>query len=83
MARAMRQGHALRRIPRPREIMALVIPLLAFAIRRATRAAISMEARGLHPGCRRSQLPQPGMTPVDLVASACSLLVLFGVLHLI
>ena len=83
MARAMRQGHALRRIPRPGELMTLVIPLLAFAIRRATRAAIAMEARGLHPGGRRSQLPQPGMTPADGVASACALLILLGVLYLI
>lgn len=83
MARAMRQGQGLRRIPRPNELMALVIPLLAFAIRRATRAAIAMEARGLHSGSRRSQLPQPGMTPLDFVASACGLLILFIVLHLI
>ena len=83
MARAMRQGHALHRIPRPREIMALVIPLLAFAIRRATRAAIAMEARGLHPGRRRSQLPQPGMAPIDFVATASGLLILSGLLHLI
>lgn len=66
MARAMRQGRPLRRVPRPGEIVALAIPLLAFAIRRASRAAIALEARGLQPGRQRSQLPQPGMMRADL-----------------
>ena len=82
MARAMRQGHALRHIPRPTEIMALVIPLLAFGIRRATRAAIAMEARGLHPGRVRSPLPQPGVTRLDMLASAVGLAALWAALML-
>ena len=55
MARAMRLGKTVRRVPGPGEVMGLTIPLLAFAIRRATRAAIAMEARGLRPGAPRSQ----------------------------
>ncbi len=82
MARAMRAGHALRRIPRPGEVMALVIPLLAFGIRRATRAAIAMAARGLHQGRARSQLPQPGITGFDIFASAVGLAVLWVALML-
>ena len=81
MARAMRDGRALRRIPRPAEAVALAIPLLAFAIRRASRAAVAMEARGLHPGRPRSQLPQPGMTPADLVAVGLGVATLTGLLH--
>lgn len=83
MACAMRQGHALRRIPRPAEVLTLVIPLLAFAIRRATRAAIAMEARGLHPGRIRSQLPQPELTATDMAISALGLIVLVAVLLLV
>lgn len=83
MARAMRAGHALRRIPRPAEVMALVIPLLAFGIRRATRAAIAMEARGLKPGQPRSQLPQPEVTWHDLIASAVALVALVLALSLV
>ncbi len=82
MARAMRAGHALRRIPRPAEVMALVIPLLAFGIRRATRAAIAMEARGLQPGRSRSQLPQPDVTKYDIIASAIGLAALLVALLL-
>lgn len=66
MARAMREGRALHLIPRPIEIFALAIPLLAFAIRRAGRAAIAMEARGFKQGRLRSQLPQPDMTCLDM-----------------
>ncbi|WP_103334432.1 energy-coupling factor transporter transmembrane component T family protein [Pseudotabrizicola formosa] len=55
MARAMRLGRPMRRLPGPGEVMALTIPLLAFAIRRATRAALAMEARGLRPNAPRTQ----------------------------
>ena len=82
MARAMRAGHAMRRIPRPGEVMALVIPLLAFGIRRATRAAIAMDARGLKPGRTRSQLPQPEVTKYDIIASAVGLVALMVALSL-
>ena len=52
LARAMKSGAKLRRIPGPREALSLLIPLLAYAIRRAGRIAIAMEARGLSPGPR-------------------------------
>ena len=52
LARAMKSGARLRRIPGPREALSLLIPLLAYAIRRAGRIAIAMEARGLSPGPR-------------------------------
>lgn len=47
LARAMKRGKPPRRIPGPAETISLLIPLLAYAIRRANRAAIAMEARGL------------------------------------
>lgn len=47
LARAMRRGRPPRRIPGPLETASLIVPLLAYAIRRAGRAAIAMEARGL------------------------------------
>jgi energy-coupling factor transport system permease protein len=62
--------------------MALVIPLLAFGIRRATRAAIAMEARGLQPARPRSQLPQPEVTKYDISASAVGLVALLVALSL-
>lgn len=38
MVRAMQQARPIRRIPQPAEVMALTIPLLAFAIRSAPPA---------------------------------------------
>ena len=67
MARAIRLGRPLRRMPGPAEVIALAIPLLAFAIRRAGSAAISFEARGLGPGRIRSHLPQPGIDLRDVL----------------
>jgi energy-coupling factor transport system permease protein len=65
MARAIRIGRPLRRVPTPVEMVALAIPLLAYAIRRATRAALSFEARGLQAGRPRTHLPQPPVTRLD------------------
>ena len=59
IARAMRAGRPPRRLPGPAEAFGLVIPLLAFAIRRAGRAAIAMEARGLSAGGARTILGAP------------------------
>jgi energy-coupling factor transport system permease protein len=70
MARAIRLGRPLRQVPMPGEVIALAIPLLAYAIRRATRAAISFEARGLRPGRGRSHLPQPPMRRRDAITLA-------------
>ena len=52
LARAMRKGQPPRLIPSPLEVASLVVPLLAYAIRRASRAAIAMEARGLGANSR-------------------------------
>ncbi|MFQ6550332.1 energy-coupling factor transporter transmembrane component T family protein [Aestuariibius sp. 2305UL40-4] len=65
MARAIRLGRPLRRFPNPGEALSLAIPLLAYAIRRATRAALSFEARGLQPGRARTNLPQPSIRRTD------------------
>jgi energy-coupling factor transport system permease protein len=80
MARVMREGGKLGSIPGPREAFALAIPLLAFAIRRASRAAIAMEARGFQPGRARSQLPQPAMTSSDLAVSFGGIFILAAIL---
>ncbi|WP_457093118.1 energy-coupling factor transporter transmembrane component T family protein [Microvirga sp. P5_D2] len=49
IARAMKTGRRIRRVPGLGEVISLVIPLLAFAIRRAGRTAVALEARGLSP----------------------------------
>ena len=73
MARAMRLGRPLRRVPVPTEAISLAIPLLAYAIRRATRAALSFEARGLQRDGVRTTLPQPPMTRSDAIVLATGL----------
>lgn len=73
MARAMRMDRPLRRICPPGEAVALSIPLLAHAIRRASRAALSFEARGLKPGGARSFLPQPAPRQSDWALLAAGL----------
>lgn len=83
MARAIRLGRPLRRIPGLAEAIALAIPLLAYAIRRATRAALSFEARGLQPGRARTHLPQTPVSRRDwlgLVIGVCCLAALLAVL---
>ncbi len=65
MSHAMRRGRPMRKSPRPAEVLAIAVPLLAFAIRRASRAALAMEARGLRPGQPRTQLPQRSMGARD------------------
>jgi len=67
IARAMKTGRRLRRVPGPGELMSLVVPLLAFAIRRAGRTAIALEARGLSPDGPRTVLHAPGFTRSDAV----------------
>ncbi|MBQ0823691.1 energy-coupling factor transporter transmembrane protein EcfT [Microvirga sp. HBU67558] len=80
LARAMKSGRRLRRVPGPFELMSLVIPLLAFAIRRAGRTAIAMEARGLGPDAPRTIMNAPAFQGRDglFVAAALGLLVLCG-----
>lgn len=67
LARAMKRGRLPRRIPSPLEGFSLIVPLLAFAIRRAGRTAIAMEARGLGADSKRSILGAPKLTWRDLV----------------
>jgi energy-coupling factor transport system permease protein len=67
IARAMKTGCRLRRVPGPAEILSLVIPLLAFGIRRAGRTAIALEARGLSPDGPRTVLNAPSFTRSDAV----------------
>jgi len=64
LARVMKSGGRLRRLPTPREALDLLVPLLSYAVRRASRAAIAMEARGLSPG-RRTILRVPPFTWYD------------------
>jgi len=78
MARAIRLGRRLRRIPSVAEATSLAIPLLAYAIRRATRAALSFEARGLQAGKPRTHLPQPPITRSDVVLASAGICVLGG-----
>jgi energy-coupling factor transport system permease protein len=59
IAHAMKTGRPLRRIPGPLQVFRLVIPLLAYAIRRAGRTAIALEARGLSPKGPRTVLNAP------------------------
>lgn len=59
IARAMKTGRRIKRVPGPAEIMSLVIPLLAFAIRRAGRTAVALEARGLSPNGPRIVMNAP------------------------
>jgi energy-coupling factor transport system permease protein len=67
LARAMKRGRPPSRIPGPRETVSLVIPLLAFAIRRASRAAIAMEAKGLGASRNRTILGAPEFGLRDIV----------------
>lgn len=78
MARAIRLGRPLRRIPSAVEAGSLGIPLLAYGIRRATRAALSFEARGLQWGKPRTHLPQPPITRADLILVSAGTCVLIG-----
>jgi len=83
MARAIRLGRPMSRLPGPTETAALLIPLLAFAIRRATSAAIAMEARGLRTDRPRSHLPQPPPAGRDAVAVAAGTLGLMALLAIL
>lgn len=76
LARAMKRGAPPSRIPGPVETASLFVPMLAYAIRRAGRSAIAMEARGLAPGVRRTILEAPRLHRRDLIATAAALAIL-------
>lgn len=78
LARAMMRGRRPRRIPGPVEGVSLLVPLLAFAIRRAGRAALAMEARGLKAGAPRSHLNRPQAGWADLLFVCCAVGFLAG-----
>lgn len=67
LARAMQQGRFPRRIPGPVEATSLVVPLLAYAIRRAGRSALAMEARGLTRSGPRTFLSAPSVRRRDWI----------------
>lgn len=73
LARAMKTGRRLRRFPGPVEVVGLVIPLLAFAIRRAGRTAVAMEARGLSPDAPRTIINAPAFHARDVVFAGLAL----------
>lgn len=83
LARAMKAGRPPRRFPGPLETASLVIPLLAFAVRRAGRAAIAMEARGLAAGRQRTITGAPVLRPGDGVFVLAALALLAGCLALL
>ncbi|MFP4273960.1 MAG: energy-coupling factor transporter transmembrane component T family protein [Paracoccaceae bacterium] len=79
MARSIRTGRPMRRLPGPAELAGLAVPLLAWAIRRAGRAAVAMETRGLAPRARRSSLhPPPDARAADWRFAGLCLAVLIG-----
>jgi len=76
IARAMKRGRPPSRFPHPGEIATLFIPLLAFAIRRAGRAAVAMESRGLGAGEKRTIVGVPKFRYRDAIFVAVALLLL-------
>lgn len=74
-AHAQREGRPPPRLPSPRQIARLVIPVLAGAVRRATRSAQAMEARGLRAGAPRTHYTSVPFAARDgvFVAIAASL----------
>jgi energy-coupling factor transport system permease protein len=81
LARAMRRGRPPRRIPGPLESVSLVVPLLAFAIRRASRMAIAMESRGLGATATRTVAGAPEIHPRDLLFTAAAALLLASAIY--
>ena len=73
LARAMRKGRPARRIPGPVEGAGLIIPLLAYAIRRANRSAVAMEARGLGGASPRTIVGAPRLGKRDAIFTALAL----------
>jgi energy-coupling factor transport system permease protein len=76
LAHAMKRGRPPRRWLGPIEAARLLIPLLAFAIRRAGRAAIALEARGLGGNSKRTLIKVPQLHRRDLVFSIATIALL-------
>lgn len=77
LARAMKRGRPPRRFPGPAETAGLLIPVLAFALRRASRTAIALEARGLRPNAPRTLIDVPPFSCRDLFFALAAVLLLF------
>ena len=73
IARAMKKGKPPSAFVYPAELVTLFIPLLAYAIRRAGRAAIAMESRGLGAKQTRTIVATPHLGPRDLVFAVTAL----------
>lgn len=73
IARAMKRGKPPSTFIYPTELFTLFIPLLAYAIRRAGRAAIAMESRGLGAGGRRTILAAPRLSRRDAAFAGITL----------
>lgn len=80
LARAMKRGKPPSRFPNPFETASLLIPLLAYAIRRASRVAIAMEARGLGHGTVRTVVGAPRFLRRDAVFIAAAMATLVSCL---
>jgi len=76
LAHAMKRGRPPRRWIGPLEAARLLIPLLAFAIRRAGRAAIALEARGLGGSGQRTLIKVPELNRRDLAFSIATIALL-------
>jgi len=76
LARTMRRRGHTRRWVRLGELAGIAIPLLASTVRKASRAAISMEARGLHRGMERTSLHPSTFAWIDGAFLLSSLLLI-------
>lgn len=83
IARAMRRGKPPSAFLYPSELVTLFIPLLAYAIRRAGRAAIAMEARGLGRGGKRTIVAAPRFNWSDVLFIGIALALLASALVII
>jgi energy-coupling factor transport system permease protein len=73
IARAMKRGKPPSIFIYPPELVTLFIPLLAYAIRRAGRAAIAMEARGLGAKEARTIVAAPRLGRPDMIFAGIAL----------
>jgi energy-coupling factor transport system permease protein len=73
IARAMKRGKPPSNFLYPSEFVTLFVPLLAYAIRRAGRAAIAMEARGLGTVGKRTIVAAPRLSRRDVLFAGVAL----------
>jgi energy-coupling factor transport system permease protein len=83
IARAMKRGRPPSWLLHPGELATLFIPLLAFAIRRAGRAAIAMESRGLGLSAERTIVGAPKLGRGDTVFVIVALVLLVASLAML